>query len=85
MKNEIDKKLEEIYKQEIVHETIHDSESVRKCMNKSYDLGKLENEEKYNKLQSPFLELLEMWGDFGNYNSDRTQMEKDWKKEGGLI
>jgi hypothetical protein len=85
MRNEIDKKLEEIYKQEIVHETIHDSESVRKCMNKSYELGKTESEEKYNKLKKTFLELLENWGDFGNYNSGRHQMEEEWKKEGGLI
>jgi hypothetical protein len=28
---------------------------------------------------------LENWGDFGNYNSDRTQMEEEWKKEAGLL
>jgi hypothetical protein len=48
-------------------------------------LGKEENIENYNKLKKAFLDLLENWGDYGNYNSGRNQMEEDWKKEGGLL
>lgn len=81
----INRKLEEIYKQEIVHETIHDGDSVRKCMSKSYELGKTESKEKYNKLKEAFLELLEDWADNGNYISERSEMENGWKKQGGLL
>jgi hypothetical protein len=48
-------------------------------------LGKEENSEKYNKLKKTFLNLLKTWGDYGNYNSDRNQMEEAWKKESGLL
>ena len=40
-------------------------------------LGKEENEEKYNKLKKSFLNLLK--------ELNNTQMEEDWKKEGGLL
>jgi hypothetical protein len=55
------------------------------ALEKSYELGKLESEEKYDKLKKTFLDLLENWGDFGNYNSDRNQMKEEWKQEGGII
>ena len=54
-------------------------------MYQSYMLGKHEDEERYAILRKAFLELLESWGDYGNYNSGRNQMEEDWKKEGGLL
>jgi len=78
-------KLEEIYQHTIPHHSFLDKRSIDSCMYQSYMLGKEENEEKYNKLKKAFLELLENWGDYGNYNSGRNQMEEDWKKEGGLI
>jgi hypothetical protein len=55
------------------------------ALEKSYELGKLESEEKYNKLKNTFLDLLENWGDYGNYNSDINQMKEEWKQEGGII
>jgi hypothetical protein len=48
-------------------------------------LGKEENQQQYNKLKKTFLNLLENWGDYGNYNSGRNQMEEDWKKDAGLL
>jgi hypothetical protein len=55
------------------------------ALEKSYELGKLESEEKYNKLKNTFLDLLDNWGDFGNYNLDKNQMKEEWKQEGGLL
>ena len=78
-------KLIEIYQHTIPHHSFLDKRSIDSCMYQSYMLGKEENEEKYNKLKKTFLDLLENWGDFGNYNSDRNQMKEEWKKEGGLL
>ena len=78
-------KFEKIYNENVVQSAFLDKESILKGMNESYILGKSEEQEKYDKLKNTFLELLEDWGDYGNYNSDRNQMEKDWKKQGGLI
>jgi hypothetical protein len=55
------------------------------ALEKSYELGKSESEEKYNKLKNTFLDLLDDWGDYGNYNSDINQMKEEWKQEGGII
>jgi hypothetical protein len=81
MKNKLDK----IYESKIVHTSFLDKESIVDAMMDSYILGLNESEEKYNKLKLAFESLLDYWGDFGKYNSGRTQMEEDWKKEGGLI
>jgi len=78
-------KLEEIYNNAIPHSAFLSKRAIDSCMYQSYMLGKEENIENYNKLKSAFLELLENWGDYGNYNSGRNQMEEDWKKEGGLL
>jgi hypothetical protein len=78
-------KLEEIYESRIVHNSFLDKESVFDTMTDSYLLGLRESEEKYNKLKKTFLNLLEIWVDYGNYNSDKPQMEKEWKKEAGLL
>lgn len=78
-------KLEEIYQHTIPHSAFLSKRSIDSCMYQSYMLGKEENIENYNKLKKAFLNLLENWGNHGNYNSDRVQMEEDWKKEGGLL
>jgi len=78
-------KLEEIYQNTIPHHSFLDKRSIDSCMYQSYMLGKEENSEKYNKLKKTFLNLLKTWGDYGNYNSDRNQMEEAWKKESGLL
>jgi hypothetical protein len=78
-------KLEEIYQHTIPHSAFLSKRSIDSCMYQSYMLGKEENIENYNKLKKAFLNLLENWGNHGNYNSDRLQMEEDWKKEGGLL
>ena len=70
-------KLEEIYHQTIPHHSFLDKRSIDSCMYHSYMLGKEENEEKYNKLKKSFLNLLK--------ELNNTQMEEDWKKEGGLL
>ena len=46
---------------------------------------KEENSEKYNKLKKTFLNLLKTWGDLGNYDSPRNQMEESLKKDAGLL
>lgn len=78
-------KLEEIYQHTIPHSAFLSKRSIDSCMYQSYMLGKEENIENYNKLKKAFLNLLENWGNHGNYNLDRVQMEEDWKKEGGLL
>jgi hypothetical protein len=70
-------KLEEIYHQTIPHHSFLDKRSIDSCMYQSYMLGKEENEEKYNKLKKSFLNLLK--------ELNNTQMEEEWKKEGGLL
>ena len=70
-------KLEEIYQNTIPHHSFLDKRSIDSCMYQSYMLGKEENEEKYNKLKKSFLNLLK--------ELNNTQMEEDWKKEGGLL
>ena len=70
-------KLEEIYHQTIPHHSFLDKRSIDSCMYQSYMLGKEENKEKYNKLKKSFLNLLK--------ELNNTQMEEDWKKEGGLL
>ena len=77
--------FEKLMKEHNVHGMILNNDGMINAMEKSYELGKQESEKKYNKLKDTFLSLLEDWGDYGNYNSDRSQMEEDWKKEGGLI
>lgn len=81
MKNE----LLEIYDKNISHTSFLDRNSVLKCMDESYELGKKINEEDYNKLKLSFLDLLELWGDYGKYNSSRNHMEEDWKKNAGIL
>ena len=77
--------LLEIYEKNIVHSSFLDKESVLKSMDESFELGKKSNDENYNKLKTTFLNLLELWGDFGKYNSSRNHMEEDWKKEAGIL
>lgn len=78
-------KLLEIYNENIVHSSFLDKESVLKCMDESYELGKKCNKQEYNRLKATFLDLLELWGDFGKYNSSRNHMEEDWKREAGIL
>ena len=78
-------KLEEIYQNTIPHHSFLDKRSIDSCMYQSYMLGKDENSEKYNKLKKTFLNLLKTWGDLGNYDSPRNQMEESFKKDAGLL
>ena len=78
-------KLEEIFENTIPHSAFLDKKSIISCMYQSHQLGQIESEEKYNKLRSAFLKLLENCGDYGKYNESRTHMEEDWKKKGGLL
>ena len=81
MKNE----LLEIYEKNISHTSFLDRDSVLKCMDESFELGRQINEKDYNKLKLTFLDLLENWGDFGKYNASRNHMEEDWKKIAGIL
>jgi hypothetical protein len=78
-------KLEEIYQNTIPHHSFLDKRSIDSCMYQSYMLGKEDGQKNYDKLKKAFLDLLENWGDYGNYNSERNQMVEDWKKEAGLL
>jgi hypothetical protein len=80
MKNKLDK----IYESKIVHTSFSDKESILDAMMDSYILGLNESEEKYNKLKLTFESLLDYWGDYGKYNSGRTQMEESWREEAGI-
>ena len=77
-------KLDEIYESKIVHTSFSDKESIVDAMMDSYILGLNESEEKYNKLKLTFESLLDYWGDYGKYNSGRTQMEESWREEAGI-
>jgi hypothetical protein len=81
MKNE----LNEIFDNTIPHSTFLSKSSIDSCMMQSYILGRNEKDEEYDKLKNAFEDLLEMWGDFGKYNSSRNHMEEDWKKQAGLL
>ena len=70
-------KLEERSQHTIPHHSFLDKRSIDSCMYQSYMLGKEENEEKYNKLKKTFLNLLK--------ELNNTQMEEEWKQEGGLL
>ena len=77
-------KLDKIYESKIVHTSFSDKESILDAMMDSYILGLNESEEKYNKLKLTFESLLDYWGDYGKYNSGRTQMEESWREEAGI-
>jgi len=77
--------FEKLMKEHNVHGMILNNKGMINALEKSYEMGRLESEEKYNKLKNAFLDLLENWGDFDNYNLDRNQMKKEWKQEGGLL
>jgi hypothetical protein len=77
-------KLDKIYESKIVHTSFSDKESIVDAMMDSYLLGLNESEEKYNKLKLTFESLLDYWGDYGKYNSGRTQMEESWREEAGI-
>jgi hypothetical protein len=77
-------KLDKIYESKIVHTSFSDKESIVDAMMDSYILGLNESEEKYNKLKLTFESLLDYWGDYGKYNSGRTQMEESWREEAGI-
>jgi hypothetical protein len=78
-------KLNEIYDNTIPHSAFLSKGAIDSCMMQAYLMGLREHEEKYDKLKKAFEQLLEEWGDFGNYNSSRNHMEEDWKKLGGLL
>lgn len=78
-------KLNEVFDNTIPHSSFLHKTSIDSCMLQSYVLGRNEKDEEYEKLKKSFLELLEMWGDFGKYNSSREHMEEDWKKQAGIL
>ena len=69
-------KLEEIYQHTIPHHSFLDKRSIDSCMYQSYMLGKEDGEKDYDKLKKAFLDLLK--------ELNNTQMEEDWKKQGGI-
>jgi hypothetical protein len=69
--------FEKLMKEHNVHGMILNNNGIINALEKSYELGKLESEEKYNKLKNTFLDLLK--------ELNNTQTQEDWKKEGGLI
>jgi hypothetical protein len=69
--------FEKLMKEHNVHGMILNNNGIINALEKSYELGKLESEENYNKLKNTFLDLLK--------ELDDTQKQEDWKKEGGII
>jgi hypothetical protein len=69
--------FEKLMKEHNVHGMILNNNGIINALEKSYELGKLESEKKYNNLTSSFLVLLK--------ELDDTQKQEDWKKEGGII
>jgi len=69
--------FEKLMKEHNVHGMILNNNGIINALEKSYELGKSESEEKYNKLKNAFLDLLK--------ELDDTQKQEDWKKEGGII
>jgi len=68
--------FEKLMKEHNVHGMILNNNGIINALEKSYELGKLESEEKYNKLKNTFLDLLDNWGDFGNYNLDKNETRR---------
>jgi hypothetical protein len=69
--------FEKLMKEHNVHGIILNNNGIINALEKSYELGKSESEEKYNKLKNAFLDLLK--------ELDDTQKQEDWKKGGGII
>ena len=69
--------FEKLIKEHNVHGIILNNKGMINALEKSYELGKLESEEKYNKLRDTFLDFLKELND--------TQLQEDWKQEGGLL
>jgi hypothetical protein len=69
--------FEKLMKEHNVHGMILNNKGMVNALEKSYELGKLESEEKYNKLRDTFLDFLKELND--------TQLQEDWKQEGGLL
>jgi len=55
--------FEKLMKEHNVHGMILNNEGMINALEKSYELGRLESEEKYNKLKNEFLDLLESRGE----------------------
>lgn len=74
-----------LFEEKIGQLTFLDREKVINLMEISYDMGKKDTFSRYGQLKEAFEDLLEMWGDFGKYNTSRNHMEEDWKKQAGLL
>lgn len=81
----MEQKFLELFDEKIGQLTFLDREKVISLMEITYQMGKDENKQKYDQLKNTFEELLEMWGDYGKYNSSRNHMEESWKIEAGII
>ncbi len=55
--------FEKLMKEHNVHGMILNNDGMIKALEKSYELGRLESEEKYNKLKNAFSDLLEKCGE----------------------
>lgn len=77
-------KFLELFDERIGQLTFLDREKVIDLMQLSYDMGKKKSDQKYDQLKESFEELLELWGDYGNYNSSRNHMEEGWREQAGL-
>ena len=59
--------FEKLMKEHNVHGMILNNEGMINALEESYELGRLESEEKYNKLKNEFLDLLESRGEKKEY------------------
>jgi hypothetical protein len=74
-----------LFEEKISQLSFLDREKVIDLMEITYKLGKESSDEKYNQLKKTFEELLDLYGDYGKYNSSRNHMEESWKEQAGLL
>ena len=81
----MEQEFNEIFDSNIPHGTFLSRKAVMNCIEQSYIMGKNESKEDFNKLKTSFEELLELYANYGKYNSSREHLIEDWKISAGLI
>jgi len=81
----MEKEFNEIFDSNIPHGTFLSRRAVMNCIEQAYILGKNTSKTEFDVLKSSFESLLELYADFGKYNSSREHLIEDWKSDAGLI
>ena len=78
MKNE----LKEILESVVSHNTFLNKSDLLNAIEKSYEVGLSENQEKYNQLKNAFEDLLEL---FKECDIPKNNLTDEWKKRAGIL